>query len=71
MGCWGGKKTAVVLDEVDVGDAGDVVETLIRGFVERGSSIVTKPPKPVSSVSALARWDGIEGSGYSRRSRGS
>ncbi len=57
----------VIPDEPDVVDGGDVVDGLARGFVKTGSSIVTKPPKPVSSVSALPNWEGIESSSYTRR----
>jgi len=50
-------ETPLTPDESDVVDGGDVVDGLVRGFVKTGSSIVTKPPKPVSSVSALPVWE--------------
>jgi hypothetical protein len=63
-GVLGGNKIPVIVDEVD---AGDVVEELVRCFVKTGSSLLTKPPKPVSSVSALPSREGIESFSYTRR----
>ena len=68
-GDMGGKKDLVIPDEVDVVDGGDGVEGLAGGSVNTGSSIVTKPPKPVSSVSALPVQEGIESFWDTRRAR--